>query len=620
MKRPKAGAWVPAGGCALVATLLAAGAIADSITDDELSRVREAEAARIRAVEKVYGSVVAIYPKSRRGGGSGVVIDEEGFLLTNNHVMQPVGEEGLGGLSDGKLYKLTLVGLDPGGDIAVSRLHGKPKFDCSALGDSDTVSVGDWCLAMGNPFVLAEDQKPTVTLGVVSGINRYQGGRGNIGVYGNCLQFDTSINPGNSGGPLYNLETRLVGINGRGSFEERGRVNVGLGYAISINQIKRFLPDLRAAKVCMHGTLDATFGDRDGKVICEQVNLDAQIAKLGLELSDRLVSFDGHPIHSANQFASLISTYPAKWPVQIAFEHEGRVRSVWMRLRPLPYEVPQRPQPTPRPAGTRPATGPVRLPPGVLPTTSAVRQTKPGEIRDMKLNQEECERIFAKWRGFSAQAKALGASKAIQTNEEIWINGAKAGAQRVLAAADGRFRIEIVQAYPGFDAGSALGFDGAAFWEKPADGPARQVRDAEARRRSEVAQSLCLAALQQDHPLKAFKEVVLEGGDRVLNQIAFRVRLADQAGNRLACWLSLLGPDGTFQTRLLKIAMLDGSTERDPMWTCEDYRPVGPAMVAHTRRLVKGLAEETQLEARAVSCQIVDIPANAFGVPDAPAR
>ena len=112
-------------------------------------------------------------------------------------------------------------------------------------------------MAMGNPFLLAEDQRPTVTLGVVSGIHRYQGGSKNLLVYGDCIQTDSSINPGNSGGPLFNLQGEVVGINGRGSFEERGRVNVGLGYAISVNQIKKFIPDLLATKVSLHGTLDA---------------------------------------------------------------------------------------------------------------------------------------------------------------------------------------------------------------------------------------------------------------------------------------------------------------------------------------------------------------------------
>src|SRR5207237_5136646 len=133
--------------------------------------------------------------------------------------------------------------------------------------------VGDWSMAMGNPFVLAEDQHPTVTLGIVSGTHRYQPGDGlNTLVYGNCIQVDSSINPGNSGGPLFNLRGEVIGINGRGSFEERGRVNVGLGYAISSKQIKNFIPELLATKIVQHGTLDTVFGNPQAGVLCHHLN------------------------------------------------------------------------------------------------------------------------------------------------------------------------------------------------------------------------------------------------------------------------------------------------------------------------------------------------------------
>src|SRR5947199_406932 len=98
---------------------------------------------------------------------------------------------------------------------------------------------------MGNPFLLATDFKPTVTFGLVSGVHRYQYPAGTLLEYTDCIQIDTSINPGNSGGPLFNMDGELIGINGRGSFEKRGRVNSGVGYAISINQIKNFMGQQR---------------------------------------------------------------------------------------------------------------------------------------------------------------------------------------------------------------------------------------------------------------------------------------------------------------------------------------------------------------------------------------
>ena len=117
---------------------------------------------------------------------------------------------------------------------------------------------------MGNPFLLATDFTPTVTFGLVSGVHRYQYPAGTLLEYTDCIQIDTSINPGNSGGPLFNMEGELIGINGRGSFDKRGRVNSGVGYAISINQIKNFLGHLHAGIDTDHATLGAmvkTVGD-----------------------------------------------------------------------------------------------------------------------------------------------------------------------------------------------------------------------------------------------------------------------------------------------------------------------------------------------------------------------
>ncbi len=570
---------------------------ANEISPEEMIQVKAAEAARIKAIEKVYGSVVAIYPKSRQGGGSGVIYDEEGFALTNNHVVRPVGEEGLGGIADGKLYKLTLIGTDPGGDVALVRLHskkaGKNKglFPNSRLGNSNQVRVGQWCMAMGNPFTLAQDQRPTVTLGIVSGIKRYQKGQGNIGVYGNCIQLDTSINPGNSGGPLFNLQGEVIGINGRGSFEERGRVNVGLGYAISMEQVKNFLPDLRAAKICMHGTLDAVFGDRNGQVVCEEINLDSTIAKRGMALGDRLVAFDGHQIYSANQYASLVSTLPAKWPVQVVYEHEGQQKSLWMRLRPLPYGTGAAP-PKPR-RGGRP---------------SPKIKGKPGEIRDAKLNRAECGRIFRRWTRFMAGSDGLSDPKVFRCKEEVLGSDRKKMASReTWQATDGRFRVKIEQAEAGPKAGTQWGWDGSVYWRSEPGVEPIAKKDLEAFSNTDVARNASIAAFLGLRPLKdAFKEVVLEGGDKSQNVRADRVRVVDAQGNRMLFWFSLFDENGNFQSRLLKVAGEKDGQEAGPMWTYADYRKVAGVQVAHSRRLVKGLNEHTQMEIRVTSCEALE--------------
>src|SRR5262249_833921 len=161
------------------------------------------------------------------GGGSGVLVSDDGYALTNFHVVQGAGPVMQCGLPDGVLYDAVLVGLDKVGDVALIKLLPKKegaKFPAAGMGDSDKGKAGDWALALGNRFLLATDFTPTVTYGLVSGVHRYQYPSGTLLEYTDCIQVDTSINPGNSGGPLFNLAGELVGINGRGSFEKRGRV------------------------------------------------------------------------------------------------------------------------------------------------------------------------------------------------------------------------------------------------------------------------------------------------------------------------------------------------------------------------------------------------------------
>src|SRR5438093_13746659 len=136
---------------------------------------------------------------------------------------------------------------------------------------------------MGNPFLLATDFAPTVTYAIVSGTHRYQPPAGTWLEYTDCIQVDTSINPGNSGGPLFNAAGELVGINGRGSFEKRGRVNSGAGYAISINQIKNFTDALRGGLIVDHATLGATVATKDdGSIVVTTILEKSEAYRRGL--------------------------------------------------------------------------------------------------------------------------------------------------------------------------------------------------------------------------------------------------------------------------------------------------------------------------------------------------
>lgn len=301
----------------------------DEQADDLLDAALTAEAARIALIERAAPAAVCIFDEAEMGGGSGVLIDPAGYGLTNFHVVAEMLESrtGKGGLADGRLYDLHVLGIDPGGDVAMFRLTGRNVFPYAPLGDSGQVRVGDAVLAMGNPFVLSDDYTPTVTAGIVSGVNRYQYGEGDALLYSDCIQVDASINPGNSGGPLFNMAGEVIGINGRISVSMRGRVNVGLGYAITTNQIRAFLPTLRAGLLAEHGTLQAVARDMpDGTVKLVELLEDGPAWKLGARAGDVLLQLDGRDIPSANAFASIMGTLPANWPVVMVFRNADGVR------------------------------------------------------------------------------------------------------------------------------------------------------------------------------------------------------------------------------------------------------------------------------------------------------
>ena len=173
-----------------------------SADNDTFAQVLAAQQERIRTIATAAKTSVSIFAGSS-GGGSGVLISPDGYALTNFHVVQPAGIAMRCGLNDGKIYDAVLVGLDPTGDLAVIKLLGKDIFPYASIADSDTVSVGDTCYTIGNPFLLATDLQPSVSAGIVSGVHRYQFPAGTLLEYADCLQVDAAINPGNSGGGAF---------------------------------------------------------------------------------------------------------------------------------------------------------------------------------------------------------------------------------------------------------------------------------------------------------------------------------------------------------------------------------------------------------------------------------
>ena len=557
--------------------------------DDDLSlqdrqRVAAIERYRIQAINRVIQSVVAIYDEDRQGGGSGVIIDSSGIVLTNHHVIMGAGVKGWGGLADGELYKWKLIGTDPGGDLAIIQLEGKSVFPATPLGDSDKVKVGDWALAMGNPFILTEDQVPTVTLGIVSGVKRYQPGAGqNQLVYGNCIQVDSSINPGNSGGPLFNFNGEVIGINGRGSFKERGRVNVGLGYAISANQIKNFIPDLLATKLVEHATLDASFSDRGGKVVCSKLNRDAPVAAAGLDLGDELLEFEGEKVKNANQFTNLICTLPEDWPTELLIrKQDGTEHQIVVRTFGLPYAKP-------RARGGQ--GGKEEKDPEKKKQLERQREmiallsANPGDIRYPEINRGYAQRILKQWKERIHQESSIGA---VKLAGEILEDGKVKGTQETWLASDGRIRVNQI-----IDGQLVVyQYDGNSFWltEK---GKTSELSLRESQSKWGFDQALIMGAVFRQKPFDLFGKVLIDGSDKAMGENAYRFKVDPSDGDSMYCWFSMFDLDGKPEINLVK-----SSFERDCLigggTTFGSWTQVGPVQLPLKRQRVFGLEESVE--------------------------
>lgn len=561
------------------------------VAEDDLSlqdrqRVAAIERYRIQAINQVIQSVVAIYDEDRQGGGSGVIIDPSGIVLTNHHVIMGAGVKGWGGLADGNLYRWKLIGTDPGGDLAIIQLEGKAVFPATPLGNSDEVKVGDWALAMGNPFILTEDQVPTVTLGIVSGVKRYQPGAGqNQLVYGNCIQVDSSINPGNSGGPLFNFKGEVIGINGRGSFKERGRVNVGLGYAISANQIKNFIPDLLATKLVEHATLDASFSDRGGKVVCSQLNRDAPVALAGLDLGDELLEFEGEEVKNANQFTNLICTLPEGWPTELLIRKEGGIqRRIVVRTFGLPYAKP-------RTRGGQ--SGKDEEDPEKKKQLERQREmiallsANPGDIRYPEINRGYADRILDHWKGRIYTDTSVGVAK---LTGEIFEDGKKRGTQEMWLASDGRIRVNQLMD----DRSVVFQYDGDSFWATES-GKTTKLSLGESQSQWGFGQALMMGSVFRSKPLELFGQVLIDGSDKAMGKNAYRLKVVPPQGESVYCWFSMYDVSGK-----PKISLVKSSRGRDCQIgggsTFSSWTQVGPVQLPLKRERISGLKESVKLQ------------------------
>jgi len=266
-------------------------------------------------------------PRQRRpkthGSGSGVIIHEDGYIVTNNHVIGG-GIEAEIRLSDRTILIAEVIGRDPDTDLALLKVQVDRKLPVAKFGDSSAVKVGQWVLAVGNPFGLDR----TVTLGVVSGIGRENM---NLSKYENFIQTDASINPGNSGGPLFNLRGEVIGIN-------TAIINFaqGIGFAIPSNMVDRIIMQLKTGGKVVRGWLGVgiqpltpklgeKFGVEDGKgILVNEVFEGDPAAVAGIKPGDIITSIGGERLESPNQLSRVVAGFGPGEEVQVQVIRDGQ--------------------------------------------------------------------------------------------------------------------------------------------------------------------------------------------------------------------------------------------------------------------------------------------------------
>jgi serine protease Do len=278
-------------------------------------------------------------PFKAKSLGSGFVIDAAGYILTNNHVVENA-DEIVVKLSSGKEFKAKVVGRDPKTDIALIEIQGASGLTPVVLGDSDKLKVGQWAVAIGNPFGLEH----TVTAGIVSALGRHI----NQGPYDNFIQTDAAINPGNSGGPLLNTRAEVVGINT--AIFSRGGGNIGIGFAIPINLAKEVVPQLKEKGHVTRGWLGVMIqkvtpdiaeslglSETKGALVADVVKEGpAEVA--GVKQGDVIVEYDGSPVEDSAQLPLLVARTPVGKKVKIKVTRDKGTETFTVEIAELKEE------------------------------------------------------------------------------------------------------------------------------------------------------------------------------------------------------------------------------------------------------------------------------------------
>jgi serine protease Do len=259
--------------------------------------------------------------RKQQGIGSGFIINQDGYILTNNHVIEGADEIKVK-LADGKEFKGKVIGGDPKTDLALVRIEAADLKPLQ-LGNSDDLKVGEWVMAVGSPFGLEQ----TVTAGIVSAKGRVIGS----GPYDNFIQTDASINPGNSGGPLINMKGEVIGINT--AIIASGQ---GIGFAIPINMAKEITPQLQTKGHVTRGLLGVIIqeltpelakplGLKESKgALVAQVTPDGPADKAGIKQGDVIVDFDGKQINDSHDLPRVVAATPIGKTVRIKVLRDGK--------------------------------------------------------------------------------------------------------------------------------------------------------------------------------------------------------------------------------------------------------------------------------------------------------
>ncbi|MBD3245644.1 MAG: Do family serine endopeptidase [Candidatus Omnitrophica bacterium] len=287
----------------------------------------------------------------RQGLGSGVIIDREGHILTNAHVVD--GAESIKvKLSDGREFDAEISGTDLRSDLAVIQINAGD-LPVARLGDSDQLQIGAWVVAIGNPFGFAiENPEPTVTVGVVSALHRFLPalGRRKMG-YDDLIQTDAAINPGNSGGPLVNLDGEVIGIN-TAIITTTGGYQ-GLGFAIPVNKAKRVISKLIQGEKVLYGWLGISIQDlnedlrnyfnvREQKgVIVVRVIDGSPADKAGLKEGDLILSFGGENVKATRELVRMVSATEVGTTVAVGILREGQRKQLRVKVGKMPKDIGQ---------------------------------------------------------------------------------------------------------------------------------------------------------------------------------------------------------------------------------------------------------------------------------------